>query len=122
MKLFTGCYVAFFVSFLVFFIKPIHVDPRFGLSIGGLFAAVGNKYVVDSNIPESISLTLVDKIHNITFLYILAALTLSIISLKLYEKNKLLLSKRFDKNSAITVFFSYLMINVFLIYIAINNK
>ena len=69
-KLFTGCYVAFLVSFLVFFIKPIYVDPRFGLSIGGLFAAVGNKYVVDANIPSSISFTLVDKIHDITFVYI----------------------------------------------------
>ena len=45
-SLFTGLYVAFFISSLVFFIDPIEVDPRFGLSVGGLFAAVGNKYIV----------------------------------------------------------------------------
>lgn len=85
-KLFTGVYVAFCVAFLVFFIKPIYVDPRFGLSIGGLFAAVGNKYVVDSNIPESISFTLVDKIHDLTFVFILLTILFSIISLKIYDK------------------------------------
>jgi hypothetical protein len=114
-KLFTGCYVAFLVSFLVFFIKPIYVDPRFGLSIGGLFAAVGNKYVVDSNIPSSISFTLVDKIHDITFVYILLTIFLSIISLKIYDGGKILKQKRFDNYAALSIFISYVLLNTFLI-------
>jgi hypothetical protein len=117
-KLFTGCYVAFFVSFLVFFIKPIYVDPRFGLSIGGLFAAVGNKYVVDSNMPESIAFTLVDKIHDITFLYILLTIFLSLISLKIYDTTNVKRQQRFDKISSITIVSSYFLINAVMIYIA----
>jgi len=115
-KLFTGCYVAFLVAFLVFFIKPIYVDPRFGLSIGGLFAAVGNKYVVDSNIPSSISFTLVDKIHDITFIYILSTIIFSIISLKLYDKSKYSKVFRFDLISSIFIFATYVIINFLMIY------
>ena len=121
LKLFTGCYVAFFVSFLVFFIKPSYVDPRFGLSIGGLFAAVGNKYVVDSNMPESISFTLIDKIHDITFIFILATILLSIISLNMSDREKIKEQIRFDKNSAFFVLIAYLALNILLITNACNS-
>lgn len=70
-----------------------------------LFAAVGNKYVVDSNMPESIQFTLVDKIHDITFVYILITILCSIISLKLYESKTPLNQKRFDKVIGAFVFF-----------------
>jgi len=118
-KLFTGCYVAFLVSFLVFFIKPIYVDPRFGLSIGGLFAAVGNKYVVDANIPSSISFTLVDKIHDITFVYILITILLSIISLKLYDENRFEICLKFDRYASFAVVATYFSINLLMIYYAL---
>lgn len=119
-KLFTGCYVAFFVSFLVFYIKPIYVDPRFGLSIGGLFAAIGNKYVVDSNMPESIAFTLIDKIHDITFIYILATIFLSLLSLKIYDSGKIKKQQKFDRISSLSILFSYLGINLILILIALS--
>jgi hypothetical protein len=118
-KLFTGCYVAFFVAFLVFFIKPTFVDPRFGLSIGGLFAAVGNKYVDDSNIPSSISFTLVDKIHDITFVYILITIVFSIISLKLFDKGNQVKSQQFDKITRVVFLSTYILINIFMIANAI---
>jgi hypothetical protein len=119
-KLFTGCYVAFLVSFLAFFVKPIHVDPRFGLSIGGLFAAVGNKYVVDSNIPSSISFTLVDKIHDITFIFILATILMSIISLKFYDKEQRhWRSMVIDRRSSMALFWSYVAINLSMILNAV---
>lgn len=114
-KLFTGCYVAFLVSFLVYFIRPVYVDPRFGLSIGALFAAIGNKYVVDSNIPESISFTLIDKIHIITFVYILASIFFSIISLRLYDRNNFYAQRKLDKWVALITLISYVGINLILI-------
>lgn len=120
-KLFTGVYVAFCVAFLVFFIKPVYVDPRFGLSIGGLFAAVGNKYVVDSNMPESISFTLVDKIHDITFIFILLTILFSIISLKLHDKGNAVRQKKFDRNSAIALFSIYFIINFVMLFNATHQ-
>lgn len=119
-KLFTGCYVAFFVAFLVYFIKPIHVDPRFGLSIGALFAAVGNMYVVDSNMPTNVGFALADQVHVITFIYILISMVISIISLKIYEHGDFRKQKRFDHWSAIAVLYSYIFINFILIASANN--
>ena len=120
-KLFTGVYVAFLVAFLVFFVKPIHVDPRFGLSIGGLFAAVGNKYVVDANMPESIAFSLVDKIHDITFIFILLTILFSIISLKIHDKGNIIRQRKFDRNSAIILFFIYFIINFAMLFNATHQ-
>jgi hypothetical protein len=44
----------------VFISHPDGIDSRFGLSVGSLFAVIGNKYIIDSSLPESTSFTLVD--------------------------------------------------------------
>jgi hypothetical protein len=116
LKLFIGCFVAFFVAYLSLFIKPIHVDPRFGLSIGALFAAVGNKYVVDSITPSSVYFTLIDKIHGLTIVYILLLVLLSIISLKLFERDLIQKQRRFDYISAIVVLISFFTFITIIIY------
>lgn len=112
-KLLIGLYISFAVAFLVFFVPPLR-DQRFGLSIGGLFAAVGNKYVMDNNIPSTTSFSFIDKIHDLTFFFILATLVLSVISLSLAEKNNEK-GVRFDRNSAWIVFFLYIGTNLLLI-------
>lgn len=85
-KMLTGVYVAFLISVIVFFIKPTNVDPRFGLCVGGLFASVGNKYVVESSLPSSGTTTLIDNIHNLTFLSLFLIISISIFSLYMFER------------------------------------
>lgn len=114
-KLFSGLYIAFFVSFLAFFVKPEFVDPRFGLSIGGLFASVANKYVVDANIPATTSFSFVDMVHFTSFFFILATLIVSTISLKLYSKGKTDESRRLDSRASIMVLLLYIVLNIILI-------
>ena len=114
--LFTGVYVAFFISVLVFFIDPVDVDPRFGLSVGGLFAAVGNKYIVDSILPQSTSFTLVDKIHIMTYIFLLLCIVLSVISLRLWKNNKKVQSRRLDRLSFILLTLIYLVFNLVFIF------
>jgi len=116
-KLLIGLYISFAVAYLVFFVPPAR-DQRFGLSIGGLFAAVGNKYVMDNNIPSSISFSFVDKIHDLTFIFILATLVLSVCSLRIAEKGNNPKAERFDKRSAVTVLSLYVITNLVLITIA----
>ncbi len=117
-KLITGLLVAFIISCCVFFIKPTNTDPRFGLSVGGLFAAIGNKYIIEGKVPATNQITLLDNIHNLTFVYILLITILSVISLRIYEKgtkkNKNL-SKKIDKIAVITIMISYFSILVCLI-------
>lgn len=120
-KLFTGVYVAFFISIMVFFIDPVDVDPRFGLSVGAIFAAVGNKYIVDSILPEVTTFTLADKVHNITFVYLLLSIALSVYSLYKFKKGKEKASKKIDKYSFICILISFVMINVYIIYNSVNN-
>ena len=105
-KLITGIIVAFLISSCVFWIKPVNTDPRFGLCVGGLFAAIGNKYIVESIIPSTNELTLLDYLHNITFIIIFLIIITSVFSLFLYEKG----DEKSQKTSRIYVFsFSYLI-------------
>jgi hypothetical protein len=118
-KLFTGVYVAFLIAVLVFFIDPVDVDPRFGLSVGGLFAAVGNKYIVDSILPETTAFTLVDKVHSLTFAFILLSIVLSVISLAYYKGGYEKISRRIDRSSFFILSAIYLIINIIFISQAI---
>ncbi len=115
-SLFTGMYVAFFISWLVFFIEPQYVDPRFGLSVGGLFASVGNKYIVDSILPQSTTFTLVDKLHILTFSFLLLCIVMSVISLRLWHKGKPQESAQFDRWAWKIILFLYSAANLGLIW------
>lgn len=118
-KLITGILVAFLISSCVFCIKPKNTDPRFGLCVGGLFAAIGNKYIVESIIPSTNELTLLDYLHNITFIAIFVIIIISVISLHIYEKEGIQykrLSKKIDSISYFTVTASYITIFIYLIF------
>ncbi len=117
-SLFTGLYVAFFISSLVFWIDADQVDPRFGLSVGGLFAAVGNKYIVDSILPQSTTFTLVDKLHILTYFFLLLCIILSVISLRIWKAKSPEQSQRFDRRVFWTVVPVYVAINLWLVCMA----
>jgi len=119
-SLFTGLFVAFFISSLVFFIDANDLDPRFGLAVGGLFAAVGNKYIVDSILPQSTTFTLVDKIHILTYIFMLLCVVLSVRSLRIWKNGHPAKSTRFDKWSYFTIVPLYILINSWLVYRSIH--
>ncbi len=117
-KLITGIIVAFLISSCVFWIKPINTDPRFGLCVGGLFAAIGNKYIVETIIPATNELTLLDYLHNTTFIFIFLIIIISVISLRLYEQDNDRLKKissKIDLISYVTITILYFTIITFTI-------
>jgi hypothetical protein len=119
-KLITGIIVAFLISSCVFWIKPINTDPRFGLCVGGLFAAIGNKYIVESIIPSTNELTLLDYLHNITFISIFLIIIISVISLRLFEQDNdkmKKISEKIDFISYFTITILYFTIISYLIFI-----
>jgi hypothetical protein len=123
-KLFTGVFVGFLIALFVFFIKPVNVDPRFGLCVGGLFAAVGNKYVVEGTVSSVSSNTLIDTLHNLTFISILVIIFISIISLYLFEKggNKnLRRAKMLDTWSFVVILVSYIGLAFYFVRQAIHG-
>jgi hypothetical protein len=99
-KLFQGLIVAVFVSMLAFFIKPTWVEPRFGLGIGGLFAAVANNYIVSSELPIAGTVTLASLLHGIGITIIFFSIVQSVLSLYIYDNlDAISFSKLFDRVS-----------------------
>jgi hypothetical protein len=119
MKIFIGMYIAFMISVLSFTTQPSELEPRFGLPVGGLFAAVGNKYIIDSLLPESSTFTLVDSLHATTFLTIFATLLVSAISLRYHDKGKLVSSRKVSYWGSRIVILAFVVINVILILSAV---
>ncbi|PWT72967.1 MAG: hypothetical protein C5B59_14545 [Bacteroidetes bacterium] len=114
-KMFLGMYVSFLISYICFYIHADNIDSRFGLSVGALFAAIGNKYIIDSSLPETTTFTLVDALHGLTLFFILLVITASAYSLKLVKENKFRESMRFDMITAQFLLALYILINVILI-------
>ncbi len=118
-KLFLCMYVSFFISYMCFFIHADSMEARFGLNVGSLFAAVGNKYIIDSILPESSTFTLVDSLHALTFISILLTIILSVYSLTLANSKQLKKANKIDKNASRILLISYLLFNIFFVVKAI---
>lgn len=119
-KMFLGMYVAFLISFICFFIHADSIDSRFGLSVGALFAAIGNKYIIDSALPESVTYTLVDTLHGLTLFFIFAMVSFSVYSLSLIKKNQVAKADRMDKIGAVICMAAYILLNFYFIEKAIG--
>lgn len=114
-KLVTGVYVAFFISLLVFLIQPHDTDTRIGLAVGGLFAAVGNKYIVESVVPTTTQTTLVDIIHITTFAAILFIVIMVIVISRNYHFGRQARAHRLEKLSFWATLLAFVGINAYLI-------
>ena len=114
-KMFLGMYIAFLIAYVCFYIHADGMDSRFGLSVGSLFAVIGNKYIIDSALPESTSFTLVDTLHGLTLFAIFTIITATAYSLLLVKRNELRKAKRFDMIMAQVVLVLYVVANVYFI-------
>ena len=114
-KMFLGMYIAFLIAYVCFYIHADGMDSRFGLSVGSLFAVIGNKYIIDSSLPESTSFTLVDTLHGLTLFSIFAIITATAYSLLLVKKNELKKAKRFDMIAAQALLVVYIIANIYFI-------
>jgi len=115
LKIFIGMYIAFLISIISFTIQVSELEPRFGLPVGGLFATVGNKYIIDSILPETSAFTLVDSLHTLTFLGIFGTLVVSAIALRKFDSGKIEESIRFNYVGSRWVIALYIFVNVLLV-------
>lgn len=121
-KMFIGMYLAFLISYICFYIHSDSMDSRFGLSVGSLFAVIGNKYIVDSSLPDSTTFTLVDTLHGITLLFILIIIAANAYSLRLIKQNRIQKSVRFDNITALIVIVMYILLNAWFIWQAVTGS
>ncbi|MBO9731360.1 MAG: hypothetical protein J7623_22160 [Chitinophaga sp.] len=120
-KMFLGMYVSFLIAYICFYIHPDNIDSRFGLGVGSLFAAIGNKYIIDSSLPDSTTFTLVDTLHGITLFFIFAVITSSAWSLQLIKANRPDKARRIDLLLAQVVLLVYIVLNVYFISRALRG-
>lgn len=98
LKMFQPLYVAVTIALLACFIKPTDVDPRFGLGVGALFAAVANSYIVSNFVPDTGEVALADVVNVMGIFTILVTLIESTVSLYLYDRcGEVALSERLDR-------------------------
>jgi hypothetical protein len=114
-KMFLGMYIAFLIAYVCFYIHADGIDSRFGLSVGSLFAVIGNKYIIDSALPESTSFTLVDTLHGLTLASIFIVITATAYSLLLVKKNKIKEARKFDMRAAQVLIVVYVLCNILFI-------
>ncbi len=119
-KLFLGMYVSFLIACMCFYIHPDNMDSRLALSVGSLFAVIGNKYIIDSALPESNSFTLVDILHGLTLIYILLVISASVFTLNYSKRGYKKEAELFNKIIGTVLLFAYLGLNFWFIYRAYN--
>jgi hypothetical protein len=94
-KLFLGAIISFLIAVCAFWINLLKTAERFSLCMTGIIGAIGNKYIAENIQPSLLELTLIDRLHNITFIAILLIIILIIILSRLsnspIKKNKVLI-------------------------------
>lgn len=120
-KMFLGMYLAFLIAYVCFYIHSDGMDSRFGLSVGSLFAVIGNKYIIDSSLPESTSFTLVDTLHGLTLFFIFCIVACTAYSLNLVKNDKVKQAQRFDMIAAQIMLAVYIILNIWFITKANNG-
>ena len=74
-KLFIGGFLSYFISCLVFLVSSKEFESQTTIAIGAIFGAIGNRYYVDSVLPDVQVLTKADAISNlILFMVVLNVL------------------------------------------------
>jgi hypothetical protein len=119
LKIFIGMYIAFLISVISFTPHPSELEPRFGLPVGGLFAAVGNKYIIDSILPETTSFTLVDTLHTLTFFAVFSTLMVSAIALKYHDSSQIEKAILVSRRGSWIVITTYVVLNIVAIAAAL---
>jgi hypothetical protein len=114
-KLFIGLFISVLISLLTFFVNPLDLDPRFGLSVGAIFAAIASQYVITSTLPQNESLTLVDILHDVSFIYIFLCILISTISLHYMKTGKEVLSQKLDRYSFFVFAISYFLLIIYFV-------
>ena len=108
-------YIAFLIAYVTFYIHADSIDSRFNLSVGSIFAVIGNKYIIDSSLPESTSFTLVDTLHALTLFFIFTVIAVNSYSLRMVKSKRLAECNRFDMITAQVLLFLYIILNVWFI-------
>jgi len=117
--MFQALFASIAIAFIAFLIKPIHVDPRFGLGVGAFFAAIGNNIFIGTILPQAERVSLAGMVNGIGLVTIFLTLVQSAISLYIFDTmGRRMLSRFFDKVSFAVFLIGYAVVSLMLIFAA----
>ena len=96
-------------------VRAQDVDPRFGMGVAAIFAAIASEYIVTASFPDTNVITLADKLHLVTFGFVFGTLAQSTWSLKLSEQGREAASRKLDGLSRWAFPLAYVVVNALLI-------
>src|SRR4030095_885047 len=118
-KLFVGLFISVLMSLLTFFVNPLDLDPRFGLSVGAIFAAIESQYVISQTLPQNDKITLVDKLHDISFIFIFISILVSTVSLHFVKTDRKSTSQKIDRRCFVILSAAYIIIVLYFVLKAV---
>ncbi|MFA5839879.1 MAG: hypothetical protein WC890_04395 [Candidatus Margulisiibacteriota bacterium] len=109
-------YLSIMVALFTLFIKPINLDPRFGMPVGAIFAIIASQFVTASNLPASAQLTIADKLHIMSGMVILTVIIESVLSLKWFEEGREVQSRWLDRITALVLVVLCVIANLVILF------
>lgn len=114
-KLLWAFWLSSLIALVALFIKPINLDPRFGLGVGALFAAMANAFVINSALPETTDVTTADAAGMVSIAVIFISIVESIVALWLFENGREAAAKRLDRISFVVITLAYVVVNIIVL-------
>jgi hypothetical protein len=116
-KLLTVLFASFIIICSAFFLEPDNTT-RFGVATGSLFAAVSNKNFAASVAPSSNGSTLMDNIHNFTFLCFIIVIGMALYTYHLAKKDEKEKAKKVGRYFIFGLLGIYAIIVAAMVYFA----
>ncbi|MFC4262784.1 hypothetical protein ACFOWM_07850 [Ferruginibacter yonginensis] len=114
-KLLTVLFASFIIICSAFFLEPDNTT-RFGVATGSLFAAVSNKNFAASVAPSSNGNTLMDTIHNFTFLCFILVIGMALYTYWLAKNEQKERAKKIGQVFIFSLLIIYTLIIGFMVY------
>lgn len=111
LKLFQALFAAVGVALLAGFFKA-HEEIRIELLVGGFFAAVANSYITTTYLPDTGSMTLMDRINGLGLVTIFLCMIQTVISARFANRGEHAFSRQFDRLSFGLIALFYIVLNV----------
>jgi len=115
LPMFQALFASVAIALIACFIKPIHVDPRFGLPVGAFFASVTNNVSLNSILPLSDGLTLAKMVNLMGTITLFLVLAESAVSLYLFDTmGRERLARFLDRVFFVVILAGFVLVNVVL--------
>lgn len=85
------------ITLVVFLVHPKYFEGRLGLAVTTLISAVALQLTAAGNLPSTGYVLMLDHIYNLAYFTILIALVESVVSVRLFDQEKVAASRKLDR-------------------------